>query len=93
MLIYPADPRDQTTEVVAPFYRVNLWDDPTRSMTYELNEADVFEVLNWLQTQKASQYSLWACYSVDDEVVAVRLAGCDPTADESTWPRWAKPSL
>ncbi|SDE09077.1 hypothetical protein SAMN04489747_2485 [Auraticoccus monumenti] len=65
----PIDPRDQTHEVDDPSYRVFFWDSPSSSDEWELTEADLNEVLAWIdQHSKQRPHSLWATIRTDDNV-------------------------
>lgn len=84
------DPRDQTEEELAPVYRANLWRNDHENETIEFREADVPEVLQWLQSNSPSRYSLWVCVPAKQGGVGmIRLAGSDPTSPNDTWPQWA----
>ncbi|WP_166878846.1 MULTISPECIES: hypothetical protein [unclassified Salinibacterium] len=83
------DPRDQTTEVVDPAYRVFFWTG-MECEAWELSEADLDEVLSWIAANSAGRmHSLWAVTRSLGEVELVRLRGFDPTAPVDTWPRWS----
>ncbi len=82
--VYPVDPRDQSSEVDDPRYRVYFWHG-SHSDEYEITGADVLEVLAWADHNAAGRtYSLWACFPAVDEVGVdlVRLAGWDPPAGD-----------
>jgi hypothetical protein len=82
--VHPVDPRDQTSEVDAPRYRVCFWNG-SDSDEYEITGADVPEVLAWADRSAAGRtYSLWACLPAGHEVGVnlVRLAGWDRPAGD-----------
>lgn len=86
----PIDPRDQTHEVDDPSYRVFFWNSPSHSDEWELTEADLDEVLGWIdQHSEQRPHSLWAVIRSDDHVTHVRLRGIDPPAPPVVWPPWA----
>ena len=81
---HPVDPRDQTSEVDAPRYRVCLWNG-SDSDEYEITGADVPEVLARADRSAAGRtYSLWACLPAGQDVGVnlVRLAGWNPPAGD-----------
>jgi hypothetical protein len=83
------DPRDQTTEVVDPAYRIIFWTG-LACEEWELSGADLAEVLSWIEANAAGRaHSLWAVTRSLGQVALVRLRGIDPTAPSDTWPRWA----
>lgn len=85
------DPRDQTSEFDAPTYRVFFWDEKGRSDEWELCEADLDEVLDWIGSQSAGRsHSLWVVTGEGNKVTHTRLRGMDPPAPRSTWPAWAQ---
>ena len=91
MLASPIDPRDQTSEVYDPAYRAYFWDSPGACDEWELTEADLDEVLAWVQANSNGRpHSLWVVVRSDQRVEPIRLRGIDPPADPSTWPAWAK---
>jgi hypothetical protein len=86
----PIDPRDQTREVDGPAYRVYFWDSPGSCDECELTEADLDEVLEWVQANgRRRPHSLWVVVRGEQDVELVRLRGIDPTAAPDTWPAWA----
>jgi hypothetical protein len=86
----PIDPRDQTREVDGPAYRVYFWDSPGSCDEWELTEADLDEVLEWVQANgRRRPHSLWVVVRGEQDVELVRLRGIDPTAAPDTWPAWA----
>lgn len=90
MRALPVDPRDQTSEVVAPSYRVFFWDRPTSCEEWELSEVDLDEVLAWISARADGRaHSLWAVVQRDAGVEHVRLRGVDPPAPADVWPAWA----
>ena len=86
----PVDPRDQTSEVVDPRYRVFFRVSPTWAEEWELTETDLDEVLGWIsQNGRGRPHSLWVVVATDGGVQHIRLRGIDPTAPADTWPAWA----
>jgi hypothetical protein len=91
VLASPIDPRDQTSEVDDPAYRAHFWDNPGSCDEWELTEADIDEVLDWVRANsKGRPHSLWAVVRSDRDVQLIRLRGIDPTAASDIWPAWAK---
>ena len=91
MLASPIDPRDQTSEVGDPAYRACFWDSPGACAERELTEADLDEVLGWVQANSDGRpHSLWVVVRSDQEVELIRLRGIESPGDPSTWPAWAK---
>lgn len=91
VLASPIDPRDQTSEIDDPAYRAYFWDSPQACDEWELTEADLDEVLSWVQANSRGRpHSLWAVVRRDQDVELIRLRGIDPTADPGTWPIWAE---
>ena len=86
----PVDPRDQTSEVDDPAYRVTFWAGYASSQ-WELTEADLDEVLTWIdQTANGRTHSLWVVrHEEDSGLELIRLRGIDPPATPDTWPPWA----
>lgn len=86
------DPRDQTTQVNDPTYRVYFWaDDGGAKEEWELSGADLHEVLKWIPTQaKGRSYSLWATTRSPGDVCLIRLQGIDLDTDTESWPSWAQ---
>ena len=73
----PIDPRDQTSEYLAPAFRVYFWDGCT-SDEWQLHGADVLEVLDWAKMQAGRRsYTVWAAIPdlPQSGVCLVRLAG------------------
>ena len=90
MLASPIDPRDQTSEVDDPVYRAYFWDSPASCDEWELAEADIDEVLEWVRANgRGRPHSLWVVVRGEQGVQLVRLRGIDPTAAPDTWPAWA----
>lgn len=90
MLASPIDPRDQTSEVDDPAYRVYFWNSPWSCEEWELIQADIDEVLEWIRANgRGRPHSLWAVVHAQQDVRLVRLRGIDPTAAPDTWPAWA----
>jgi hypothetical protein len=94
------DPRDQTSELDDPAYRVYFWSGERSSgvmMTsdeYEITGSDVHEVIRWADDHASGRtYSLWACVPEQTEeglgLNLVRLAGWDPTASDDRRPAHA----
>lgn len=91
MLVSPIDPRDQTSEVDDPAYRAYFWDTTASCQEWELTEADIDEVLDWLRdNSKGRPHSLWAVVRSDQDVQLIRLRGFDPTAAPETRSTWAR---
>ena len=85
----PVGPRDQTSEVDDPAYRVTFWAGQA-SDQWELSEADLDEVLAWInQTAEGRTHSLWVVRHEDSGLELIRLRGIDPPAAPDTWPAWA----
>lgn len=85
------DPRDQRWESDSPAYRVNFWESGRgggwASEMWELEEADVGEVLTWAAEQAAGRtVSIWAVHRDADGLGLIRLAGSDPVAVPDTPP-------
>lgn len=97
MQVRQIDPRDQTSEIDDPRYRVYFWEtlaDPLAwsSDEWEISEADVPEVLAWVDANAGGRLaSIWVALRIGPGVQLIRLAGVDPTAPDETWPTWAKP--
>ncbi|WP_114560504.1 hypothetical protein [Desertihabitans aurantiacus] len=88
----PVDPRDQTSEVAAPRYRVVFWTSSSSSEEWQLSEADLDEVLSWVAAHgDGRRHSLWVeLPDAGGGVQVVRLRGIDPPASPGTWPSWAR---
>ena len=81
VLASPIDPRDQTSEVGDPAYRVCFWDSPGSCDEWELTEADIDEVLEWVRANgRGRPHSLWVVVRGEQDVQLVRLRGIDPAA-------------
>lgn len=86
----PVDPRDQTVEIDAPRYRVLFWTGPSHSDEWELTEADLDEVLAWIdENARGRTHSLWVVLDRGSDVEHIRLRGIDPAASPECWPPWA----
>ncbi|CAD6009053.1 hypothetical protein [Agreia sp. COWG] len=85
------DPRDQTSQVDAPRYRVYFWTDNGSSCEeWELTETDLDEVLLWIPTAAHGRsHSLWAVTKTPHDVCLIRLRGIDLDRDREFWPAWA----
>lgn len=85
------DPRDQTSFVSDPSYRVFFWtDDGSRCEEWELTEADLGEVLAWIPSKAGGRsHSLWVVVRTPGDVCLVRLEGVDLDAGAESWPIWA----
>jgi hypothetical protein len=90
MLAQPVDPRDQRWEVAKPVYRVYFWERQTPERTdsgwtsdeWQLEDADIGEVLEWAQAKAASrQFGVYVevTQGQPDGLGLVRLLGTDPT--------------
>jgi hypothetical protein len=72
------DPRDQTWEIKHPKYRVYFHDSKGASDEYEVEGADVAEVLAWVDTRRGNRtFVLYACVPRDG-LGLLRLHGSDP---------------
>lgn len=100
MDVRSVDPRDQTTELDDPAYRVYFWSgDRTSNVMmvcdeHEITGADVHEVLRWADDHADGRtYTLWACVPEQTEarvgLKLVRLAGWDPTTSDTGRPAHA----
>jgi len=92
MEAHPIDPRDQTSEVTDPAYRVYFWsDDGAASEEWELTGTDLDEVLEWIPSRsRGRSHSLWAVVRSPGDVCLVRLRGIDLDTERGTWPSWAR---
>lgn len=92
MKAVPIDPRDQTSQLDDPTYRVYFWSaDGSAKEEWELSEADLGEVLDWVATSSGGRrHSLWAVISTMINVTLIRLEGIDLDADAEAWPAWAQ---
>ena len=89
MLARPVDPRDQTSEIDDPAYRVYFWAGSACD-EWELTEADLDEVLAWVaQNSRGRTHSLWVVRRHGPGRELIRLRGIDPPAPADTWPAWA----
>jgi hypothetical protein len=71
----PVDPRDETSEVDDPAYRVYFWAGSACD-EWELTEADLDEVLTWIdQTSNGRTHSLWVVRHEDRGVELIASAG------------------
>ncbi len=72
------DPRDQTWEISRPRYRVYFHDSNRASDEYEVDGADVADVMAWAETQRGDRtFVLYACVP-HDGLGLLRLEGSDP---------------
>lgn len=87
----PIDPRDQTSQVDDPSYRVYFWaEDAGAKEEWEISEGDLDEVLAWISSHASGRsHSLWVVTRSAGEVCLIRLRGIDLDADRDSWPRWA----
>lgn len=84
------DPRDQTSEDLAPAYRVFFWDEAGASSEFELTNTDLDEVLAWIEEFSSGRsHSLWITARLEGHTHVARLRGIDPDAPPETWPNWA----
>lgn len=92
MRAVPIDPRDQTSQLDDPTYRVYFWSvDGSAKEGWELSEADLGEVLAWVATSSGGRpHSLWAVVRNLAGVTLIRLEGMDLDADAEAWPAWAQ---
>lgn len=80
------DPRDAMWEIPNPRYRVYFHDSKGASDEYEIEGADVPEVLAWAEEKRnARTFVLYACVPRDG-LGLLRLHGCDPNEPGSE--RW-----
>lgn len=86
------DPRDVSTEIADPTYRVYFWDDTGASDEWELAEADLDEVLVWIpEHSRGRAHSLWAVHRASGDVAIIRLRGIDADVVEpGHMPAWAR---
>jgi hypothetical protein len=88
MRVHSVDPRDTRWEVDRPSYRVYFWrrqsdrpDSGWASEEWQIDGADVGEVLAWADTDQARRaYTLYVRCESNDGPGLIRLAGTDPTA-------------
>lgn len=74
------DPRDETWEIDRPRYRVYFHDRQRASFEYEIEGADVADVISWAESERRGRsYVLYVCTDVDG-LGLLRLAGRDPNA-------------
>lgn len=87
----PIDPRDQTSQVDDPTFRIYFWADGGGAKEeWELSEADLDEVLDWISSRAEDRsHSLWAVTRTGEEVCLIRLRGIDLDAARDSWPLWA----
>jgi hypothetical protein len=72
------DPRDVTWEIDRPRYRVYFHAANGSSDEYEVDSADVAEVLRWAEATKADRaFVLYACVPREG-LGLLRLEGSDP---------------
>ncbi|GHD43734.1 hypothetical protein D9V29_13940 [Mycetocola manganoxydans] len=85
------DPRDQTTQVDDPTYRVYFWAEGGGAKEeWELFDADLDEVLEWIPAHALGRpHSLWAVTRSTEGVCLIRLRGIDLDVERGTWPVWA----
>jgi hypothetical protein len=90
MQVRKVDPRDTRWEVDDPACRVYFWsqsgdhpDSGWASEEWQIEGADVPEVLTWAGTDKArGAYTLYVCYTCRTEPGLIRLHGIDPPAGD-----------
>ena len=64
-------------------YRVYFYDNVGASDEYEVSDADVIEVLDWAEAQRAERrYALYACVP-HGALGLVRLFGADPNKTQT----------
>lgn len=85
------DPRDQTSQVDDPTFRIYFWTDGGGAKEeWELSEADLDEVLAWIPSHANGRaHSLWAVTREAGDVCLIRLRGIDLDTDPGHWPTWA----
>jgi hypothetical protein len=80
MDVRAVDPRDQTWEISRPKYRVYFHDETGAANEYEVEGADVAEVMAWAEAQRNGRtVVLYACVPRDG-LGLLRLGGSDPNA-------------
>ena len=86
------DPRDQTSQIDDPRYRVYFWDaDGGAKEEWQLSGADLDEVLEWIPSQSQGRtHSLWAVTRTATGVCLIRLRGIDLDTEPNQRPIWAK---
>jgi len=78
MDIKGVDPRDQTWEISQPRYRVYFHDSDGASDEYEVDGADVSEVMRWAENTRGKRsFVMYACVP-NDGLGLLRLHGSDP---------------
>ena len=84
------DPRDQTSQVDDPRYRVYFWAAGGGAKEeWQLSDADLDEVLEWIPSQSQGRtHSLWAVTRTATGVCLIRLRGIDTEPNQR--PIWAK---
>jgi hypothetical protein len=97
MYASPVDPRINRWEVDQPAYRVTFWQQSSSpsgagwtSDEWRLTEADVHEVLAWVDDQaNGRRVTVWVDLAHDGEPGLVRLSGWEPTraGHPSAWVR------
>ena len=85
MRVIRVDPRDVTSEVDRPEYRVYFHGDAGASDEHELSDADADQVLAWAEANRRGRsFVVYACIPDPTHdgraVTAIRLAGHDPNA-------------
>jgi hypothetical protein len=90
MEVRPVDPRDQQWERNRIAYRVYFWQRTNprspvsawSSSEWEIDGADVDEVLSWARQQAAGRsFVLYACVTSGEGLGLIRLLGNDPLGD------------
>jgi hypothetical protein len=72
------DPRDETWEIKQPRYRVHFHDSHGASDEYEVEGADVAEMLAWAEATRGHRtFVLYVCVPRDG-LGLLRLHGSDP---------------
>jgi hypothetical protein len=85
------DSRDQSSEDLAPAYRVFFWDDSGACSEWELTNTDLDGALAWIKEGSAGRsHSLWITATLEERTHVARLRGIDPPAPAGTWPAWAR---
>lgn len=80
------DPRDANWEIPSPRYRVYFHDSKGASDEYEVEGADVLEVMAWAEEMRGDRtFVLYACIPRDG-LGLLRLHGRDPNEGRSV--RW-----
>ncbi len=78
MEIRVVDPRDAEWEIKQPKYRVHFHDPKGAADEYEIDGADVADVLAWVELRRGDRtFVLYACVP-HERLGLIRLLGHDP---------------